>query len=221
MVGSTQRTFIRVVHASYSRNKKHAVVIGYHGLGLDGTSPRYHHKWPLVEEMAGDQAIFIYPNALGGSWSAGGSSSRDVLFFDELVKNTGELYCIDKNRVFVHGFSNGSFFVNGLVALRKASIRGVISVAGGGGGTKIPAMIIHGTQDQTVSYNNAPSTVTAYARANGCAVPINFNSFAPDSCQLLAGCPQELPVWFCTWNGNHHWPEFTLPDVWKFISSFK
>ena len=218
-VGSTPRTFIRVVNKNYNHNSKHALVIGYHGLGLDGTSPRVDHKWPIIEDLAGDKAIFIYGNALGGQWSAG-PDSPDVLFFDEIVKTVGDLYCIDKKRVFVHGFSNGAFFVNDLVTMRKDAIRGVISVAGGGTGAKIPAMIIHGIQDPNVGYYSyAPSTVNAYAQANGCKMPTNAEEIKLDTCQLLDGCPKDLPVRFCRWNGNHHWPEFTLPEVWGFISS--
>ncbi|MCX6130926.1 MAG: hypothetical protein NTX25_17950 [Proteobacteria bacterium] len=225
-VGSTRRTFIRVVNPNYNHLQKHAVVIGFHGAGLDGNSPRVDHKWPLVEQMAGDEAIFIYPNGLGGRWSASSTKSGDVLFFDEIVQTTSELFCIDKNRVFVHGFSNGAYFVNALVPLRASAIRGVISVAGAGYGAKVPAMIIHGIHDPDEKggvnyYPNAPNTVSAYARANGCKVPINFDSLKLDQCQLMEACPAELPVWFCPWNGNHHWPEFTLPDVWAFISAFK
>ena len=218
-VGSTPRTFIRVVNKNYNHKSKHILVIGYHGLGLDGNSPRVDHKWAIIEDLAGDTAIFIYGNALGGQWN-GGSDSSDVIFFDELVKSVGDLYCIDQKRIFVHGFSNGAFFVNDLVAQRKDAIRGVISVAGGGSGTRIPAMIIHGIQDPNVGYDSyAPSTVNAYAAANGCKMPTNAESMKLDSCQLLEGCPKDLPVKFCRWNGNHHWPEFTLPDVWNFISS--
>jgi hypothetical protein len=221
-VGSTQRTYIRVINPNYDHQKKHALVIGFHGAGLDGTSPRRDHKWPLVEAMAGDEAIFLYPNGLGGRWSADGPRGADVRFFDELVRINGEAFCIDPKRVFVHGFSNGSFFVNGLVGLRQNAIRGVISVAGAGAGTRIPAMVIHGMSDPNIGYYpNAQQTVNAYARQNSCTMPVNFGGMNNNSCQLLAGCPADEPVWFCPWDGNHHWPEFTLPDVWRFIASFK
>lgn len=218
-VNGAQRTFLRFLSPNYDPNRRHILIIGYHGLGLDGTSPRRDHKWTTLEESSQDAAIFIYANAAGGSWSGGGNS-RDVLFFDELVRATGEELCVDKTRVFVHGFSNGSYFVNALASARSTAIRGVISVAGGGGGAKIPVMVIHGKQDQNVGfYGNAPSTVNAYARANGCKVPPSLDQLKSDTCQLLDGCAPKLPVWVCPWNGNHHWPEFTLPDVWKFITS--
>jgi len=220
-VGATPRSFLRVVNAQYDKNRKHALVIGYHGFGLDGNSPRLHHKWPLVEAMAGDEAIFIYPNALGGGWNASSGSSPDVLFFDEIVRATSSLYCIDTNRVFVHGFSNGGFFVNGLASLRTQAVRAVIAVAGGGGGAKIPAMVIHGTSDPNVGYYFGQQSISAYARANGCSANINFGAVKMGECQLISGCQQDYPAWFCPWTGTHHWPEFTLPTVWGFISSFK
>jgi poly(3-hydroxybutyrate) depolymerase len=220
-VGRGQRTFIRVVNTNYSNKAKHALVIGYHGLGLDGTSPRKDHKWTIIEETAGDQAIFIYANAAGGAWDAS-ESSGDVDFFDEIVSTTGDAFCIDVTRVFVHGFSNGAFFVNSLVAQRQNAIRGVISVAGGGSGTKLPAMIIHGQADPNVGfYSYAPSLLKSYAGVNGCRLPIDIAAKPLGQCQPLDGCPASLQTIFCPWDGNHHWPEFTLPDVWKFISSLK
>jgi poly(3-hydroxybutyrate) depolymerase len=218
-VGGSRRTFIRYVSPNYDANRRHILIIGYHGLGLDGTSPRRDHKWTTLEESSGDAAIFLYANAAGGSWS-GGANSRDVNFFDELVRATGDEFCLEKSRVFVHGFSNGAFFVNSLASVRTTAIRGVISVAGGGGGAKIPVMVIHGKQDPNVGfYGSAPGTVDAYVRANGCKARPNLDQLKADTCQLIEGCPANLPVWVCPWNGNHHWPEFTLPDVWKFITT--
>lgn len=223
-VGASERSFIRVVSEDYRPDAAHALVIGYHGLGLDGTSPRVHHDWPAIERQAGDEAIFIYANALYGSWNAQSGQSPDVLFFDALVDTLGAQYCLDQKRVFVHGFSNGSFFVNALVSLRPKAIRGVISVAGGGGQgrSKIAAMVIHGVHDPDEKggvnyYPNAPNTVSAYAAANGCTQPVNFEALSKDACHALPGCPTEHPVWFCPWNGNHHWPAFSLPEVWRFI----
>jgi len=43
-VGNTRRTMIRVVSPSLQNTSAHALVIGFHGYGLDGTSPRMHHK---------------------------------------------------------------------------------------------------------------------------------------------------------------------------------
>ena len=167
-VGKSSRTMIRVVSPTYTNTHKYALIIGYHGLGLDGNSPRIHHKWPIVEELGKDEALFIYPNAQGGSWNAY-PGSPDLDFFDAIVAATSAEYCIDRNRIFVHGFSNGGFFVNALSAARPSAIRGVISVAGGGGGTSKPAMIIHGQYDNNVGYYPyAPDLVNCYATANGC-----------------------------------------------------
>jgi len=220
-VGAQQRSMIRVVNPAFQNTHTHALVIGFHGSGLDGNSPRNDHKWPIIEELGKDEAVFVYPNAIGGTWNPY-DGSGDFTFFDAIVKSIGEKYCIDKRRVIVHGFSNGSYFVNSLVAERIDAIRGVISVSGGGSGSKKAAMIIHGKSDGTIGfYPSAPNLVTSYAAANGCPLPVEFNSNSQDSCHLLDGCPNEYPVWYCPWSGNHHWPEFTLPTVWQFISSLK
>ena len=217
-VGSRQRSFIRVVAADYDHTVPHKLVIGFHGHGLDGNSPRRDHKWPLIEQMAGDAAIFIYPHSAGASWN-GGAGSPDLAFFDELVKTTGEEFCVDKSKVFVHGFSNGSIFVNSLVRQRGAAIRGLITVAGSGGGVRVPAMVIHGQADPTIAYSHGMQSLRMYAQANSCQTPVDFNKLAMDTCTALPGCAQATPLIFCPWRGNHHWPEFTLSQVWQFIAA--
>ncbi len=217
-LGKVERSFIRVVNENYRQNFKHPLVIGYHGLGLDGNSPRKDHKWPIIEQKAGDNAIFIYANSRGSSWN-GGSNSEDIQFFDAIVKSTGDLFCLDPKRVFVHGFSNGAFFVNQLVQQKKDAIRGVISVAGGGSGTDIAAMVIHGEADPNVGFGYAPGLLTSYLNANNCRDEL-INS-PREACTYAKDCDFSKPVAFCPWSGNHHWPEFTLPYVWEFIESLK
>ena len=219
-VGGLNRTMIRVVSPTYNKSHAYALVIGFHGLGLDGNSPRKDHKWPIIEDLGKNDAIFIYPNAANGSWNPY-PGSIDFAMFDAIVNAMGDEYCIDKNRVFVHGFSNGSFFVNALVSAKSSAIRGVISVSGGGSGSKKPAMVIHGQSDGTVGFYQAPSLVSSYAAANGCKTPVNTAEVNNETCKLLPGCPADSPVWFCPWGGGHHWPEYTLPFVWQFISSLK
>ncbi|MBM4251714.1 MAG: hypothetical protein FJ146_07065 [Deltaproteobacteria bacterium] len=219
-VNGANRTMIRVVSPTYKSSHAYALVIGFHGLGLDGNSPRNHHKWPIIEDLGKNDAIFIYPNAAGGSWSPY-PGSPDFAFFDAIVKTVGDEYCLNKNRVFVHGFSNGSYFVNALASARSSAIRGVISVSGGGTGSKKPAMVIHGQSDGTVGFYQAPGLVSSYASANGCKTPVNTSEINNESCRLLTGCPADLPVWFCPWGGGHHWPEYSLPFVWRFISSLQ
>lgn len=218
-VGANTRSMLRVVANDYDATRPHALVIGYHGYGLDGNSPRQHHQWNLVEDMAGDAAIFIYANSLGPSWN-GRSNSPDVLFFDEIIKQTAATLCVDTARVFVHGFSNGSQFVNSLVGQRPSSIRGVISVAGAGGGNaRIPVMIIHGTTDGTIAYGNGQQSVGNYARSNACKTPVDFARLPMDQCTPIEGCPEDAPVVFCPWGGNHHWPAFTLAPVWQMLAA--
>ena len=216
-VGSQRRTYLRYLSPQYDSHKKHTLILGYHGLGLDGSSPRRDHKWTQIEEMAGDDAIFLYPNAQGGRWD-GSAGSPDIKFFDALVQTMIKDFCVDPHRVVVHGFSNGSFFVNALLAQRSQVIQGLMSVAGGGAATRKPVMIIHGLYDNNVGYNPyAYQTVAAYAAVNGCKQPVDFGALTLDQCQVLEACPQEFPVVFCPWRGNHHWPEFTLPAVWDFV----
>ena len=86
--------------------------------GIPGTSGYVVDKKGLLDGWQ------MFPNDHG---------NRDVLFFDEVLRNLTENYSIDTGRIYLAGHSNGARFVNVLWVERADKIAAICSVAAQGG----------------------------------------------------------------------------------------
>lgn len=141
------------------------LVMVLHGLFLDPASAEATSGLDRVADD-GDVAL-VYPQGLNGSWNAGtccGDSSRDqvddVGFLTHVVDVVDTVQPIDRDRVYVAGFSNG-----GMMALRAACARpDIFAAAASVGGTlqsgclsprPSSALLVHGLRDTTVPYEGS------------------------------------------------------------------
>lgn len=86
--------------------------------GIPGTSGYVIDKKGLLNGWQ------MFPNENG---------NRDVLFFDEVLKNLQNKFSIDERRIYLVGHSNGARFVNVLWKERGEKIAAICSVAAQGG----------------------------------------------------------------------------------------
>lgn len=165
----TERSTLLYVPESYDAATAHPLVLNFHGFG--GTSSdqiEWADMRPLAER---EGVVLLYPQGtlLEGSshWNAadlGGdnkSEADDVGFVVELLAQVQERYNIDSNRVYIMGYSNGSFFSYYLACSASEYFAGVASVSG----TMIddsctpthpmPMINLHGTQDSVVAYDGS------------------------------------------------------------------
>ena len=221
------RSYVLAVSPAYQPTMGHALVFGWHGMGLDGTQMRSFMQ--DIEALAGDQAIFVYPDAGGRAWELDVHGS-DVALLDKLVEHLSESYCIDSKRIFSIGFSDGAFFTNFLGQKRAALLRAIAAVSGGGGGgNRMAALVVHGNIDghdyvpghANVDFQGGVDSATSWGQSDGCTGQPDVSKL--DACQYLAGCPQPYPVVFCPWSGNHDWPRFASANsaIWQFLASFQ
>ena len=204
-VGGQWRHYI-LKTPQYVPQKPHVLFIEYHGLGMNA-------GWMQslaggVEDFGGSDAIFAYLDAGKQGWDG-----SDDAFFDAVKFQIAQNYCIDLYQVFIAGYSNGAYYVNGLAQRRSSEIKGVIAVAGGGGGGPgLPAMVVHGRADQFVPFGSGFQTMRAWASSDGCKAPdSDDNHFG---CEYLWECKYQV-VW-CPWAGNHDWPSWLHKEVWQF-----
>ena len=159
----------------------------FHGDG--GTGAGVRTGLP-VEAAAGNNAIFVYPDATTASGRSFDletplATNADIRLFQDLVASVRAQYCVDNGRIFAAGSSRGAFFSNILNCRVGSSVlraigphSGSIYAADATGyttdghvrceGTAASAMLVHGQSDTTV-----PITDGVYARdqwvwADGC-----------------------------------------------------
>jgi len=220
-VGGDARSYLVLVPASLDARVRAPVLLGFHG--GSGTAENAHRSYGL----AGDEpALYVYPQAI--SWPEAGGvawnvdpNGHDLPYFDALLADLGEKYCIDTTRVFAAGQSNGAFFVNALGCYRPDAIRAIASVAGGGPpgqcSGSVSAMIIHGTADTTVAIEKGTFSRDYWLAANGCTGAASM----PDdiaACARYSGCAE--PVLWCEHGGGHAWPDFAGAAIRQFVFGF-
>ena len=78
-----------------------------------------------MENAIGSSAILVRGtgSASGTCWDAS-ANGADVVFFDAMVADVKARFCTDENRVFVVGYSSGSWLVNQLTCIRSSVLRG-------------------------------------------------------------------------------------------------
>lgn len=209
------------------------LVFVFHGDGGTGAGVR---KTFGLEAVAGDAAIFVYPDGRDRSWDLDDPADRnpDIAFFDAIVVETKKSYPVDAGRIFATGYSSGAYFANQLGCRRGAVLRAVATHAGGGpyGGDSeyddegnlvcpeppVAALVIHGTDDGTVALSEGESSRDHWRRVNGCTQATE--AYAPEPCVKYAGCAERPVVW-CAVPGVGHvvWPGEGAKTTWSFFAS--
>jgi poly(3-hydroxybutyrate) depolymerase len=213
---------------AYDANTPYALVFGYHGSNYTGKMMRTYldnEKAPLV-----GKAVFVYPDGLplpdqpdNVAWVLT-EGSRDMVFFDDMMKAIGDQYCIDYSKVLVNGQSFGGLMTNALGCLRGDVIRAIAVVAGSGPrGTckgQVAAWLTHGTDDDSVSFASGEKSRDFWVQANHCTTTTMPGT--PAQCQVYQGCDAGYPVIWCphTADGGHQHPSFGREAVRQFFGTF-
>jgi hypothetical protein len=152
-------------------------------------------------------------------FSTSAADSPEVPYFDEVLKQVSENYCIDKGQVFVAGYSSGSWLTHLLGCQRGNVIRGIGSASGGilvDHGTctgPIAAIMTADTSDTTnpiiaTAADGTPKGSGAardrILMANGCQMTSKPWNAAFPGCEIYDGCPPQYPVVWCLTMGQGH-----------------
>lgn len=221
VVGSATRTYLVQVVASLDADTPAPVLLGFHG--GSGTSEQAAQQYGLTST---EPMLYVYPQAPfwpeqnGVAWNVD-PNGVDFPYFDAMLADIGARYCIDQNRVFAAGQSNGAYFVNALACHRPQSLRAIGPHAGGGPtqlciGNPMAAIIAHGTQDNTVRIEAGEVSLDNWLRANGCAGAPAMPT-TPEPCVVYTGCVR--PVLWCADDGGHPWPAWAGAGMRTFFLS--
>jgi poly(3-hydroxybutyrate) depolymerase len=220
-VDGLERTYLAVVPESVDGlTAPVPVVMGFHG--SNGTAEIASETYGLTGIAP---AIYVYPQALfsaekgGTSWDVD-PLGPDIPYFDAMLVDLAQKFCIDDARIFAAGQSNGAFFVHELGCRRADVLRAIAPVAGGGPSwhpdctQTETVMMVHGVADTTVPIETGINSREFWRGMNDCAeaasVPVN-----PDPCIAYIGCDE--PVLWCQHPGDHEWPDFAGPAIRGFF----
>lgn len=227
--GGLTRTFRVHVPDSYDPTVPMPVVLNFHGYSSNASQQELLSG--MLDEADAQGFIAVHPQGTGAtpSWNAGVCCGEaidnlvdDVQFVSDMLDALESSLCVDTERVFSTGMSNGGFMSHRLGCELSSRITAIAPVAGVMGmvscepGRPVPVMHFHGTLDSLVPYEgnaaagmpSVETTVADWAARNGCAdTTTEVYREADSHCEAFDDCPAGGDVVVCTVEGGGHtWP---------------
>ena len=159
--GGEERWYLRNVPSAAADGAPLPLVVDLHGYS---EGAEIHSVLSGLGAFAEEQGFFtIFPHGDAGgvavpSWNAS-LGSPDTVFFGDLLDEAESTLCIDTNRVYVTGLSNGAFMTSAVgcaYADRVAAIApvaGIRDIDGCDPARPMPVVSFHGTADDFVSFD--------------------------------------------------------------------
>lgn len=158
-VAGSERWYLQhIPPAAASGSKPQPVIFDLHGYLEGATIHATTSRLGAFGDVHG--FVTITPQGSGevAHWDFRAGSS-DMSAFGAMLDNVEQTLCVDTNRVFVTGYSNGAFFASAIACAYSARVAAIAPVAGllAIPGCKlqrpVPVVTIHGTADQFVLYD--------------------------------------------------------------------
>jgi polyhydroxybutyrate depolymerase len=230
-----QRTYRLHIPVRYDPYKKIPLVLSMHG--YTGHAANQEKDFGQSSQADTEQFLVVYPQATNRTdngepeWATEGKYTptvNDVLFFSNLLTTLQQQLCVDAQRIYAIGFSNGGGMANLLACKLAGRVAAVALVAAAiyelPGGCHpvrpVPYLTFHGTGDSTVSYTGGSylefvpvmQTMQEWATRNGCTSgPSTFFQQADVTGLKWSSCRGGVVVeHYRIDGGGHQWPSVKL-----------
>jgi poly(3-hydroxybutyrate) depolymerase len=161
---------------------------------------------------------YVWPEGSGPCFHDGVANTPDLPYFDSVLKEVEESYCVNRDRIFVGGFSSGGWLAYTLGLARGGIIRGISPAAGGlrpatnrppAANQPIAALLLTGENDTSNPATGATGSDAArdhILALNGCqgTDTMPWPVCAGCGCVQYTGCPDAYPVIRCRPPGQGH-----------------
>lgn len=228
------RNYYVKLPGGYDPGKAYAVTFGGGGCGnTGGDSGKGGGKQAGNIESIQIGLSYVYSG--GACFEDGYANTPEVPYFDAVMKDISDKYCVNLEKVFIGGYSSGAWESVTLGLARGGIIRGIATGAGGlreerpmPSGIPMAAILLTGTGDGANPIDGPTGSALARDKileTNKCTGTATMPFTASDqNCVQYTGCPAPFPVVWCTPNGGHtggsdsHWDAVgqfwdTLPPV--------
>ena len=223
-----------LVYAPSGIEKNRPLIIQMHGMNQDAPYQKNAAKWEPIADTA--RFVVVFPNGENKAWDIGGD--KGLNFIKAIINGMYQKYGIDKNRVYVSGFSMGGMMSYHVANKMGDQIAAIAPVSGGGGVNSpkraMPIMHTHGTTDDVVNYNSTVNTLKGWVNAQKCSgnsqkikpYP-STKSGSAASLEIWSGCTDGVEVRLLTIDGKGHWYSMdeavsvnTSVEIWNFVKNY-
>ena len=236
-VGGKQRSYN--VYAPKNLGEGRPLLIFCHGYNQDA-------NWMQNSEFKNDNVsmeavcdtakfVVVFPNGINKSWDTSGDS--DINFIKAIIDKMVTQHKIDRNRVYLGGFSMGGMLTYHAMNKIPDLIAAFAPVSGypmGGASANvnvrpIPILHIHGTADETCAFSGAQPALNVWIKHNGCPttakVKSNYNGFSGAKLHTWGPGNEGVEVQLLELPGKGHWickekQVYTGKEIWNFCKRF-
>lgn len=231
------RNFLVHLPKSYTGAEPLPLVLNFHGLGSNGGQQLLLTGLSSLADREG--FIAVAPNAVNGSWDLpttnNPTATTETSYLEAMTKYLKSNYCVDSQRVYSMGLSQGS----AMTFLLACAPKSTVAAFGGVGATfyrsqcgrsdPAPIIYFHGTKDKVVPINGgktpsqpvgpAMTAIEDWAGHNKCArnpaekVDSDITTFTWSNCAGDADV-----IYHRITGGGHTWPG-TDPTIAGFMES--
>jgi polyhydroxybutyrate depolymerase len=216
------------VPASYDPTKATPVVLNLHGYSGDGQSQITISKMLATSDANGFIALHPDGHHSPRGWNAGvccgaaaTSGTDDTAWLSSVLDEAESKLCVDTDRVFATGMSNGGFMAHRLACETDrfaaiAPVAGVVGISNCNPSRPVAVMHTHGDADTLIPYTgggvngneSVAATIDRWATKNGCTgAPAQTYQQGDATCMTRSSCTDNADVTLCTIaGGGHQWP---------------
>ncbi|MCX5742322.1 MAG: hypothetical protein NT062_07485 [Proteobacteria bacterium] len=234
--GGLTRTYLVYLPAGSSPTAAMPLLFVMHGFTMSGQS-----MFDVTEasKLADAEHVAVAfpdgqggPNTTGAPWNVGAdvcpsygvqppnATGDDFAFLDAMKADISQDQCLDRDHVFMTGFSMGGYFAHHANCMRP-DIRAAAPASGGthdlascGAGPK-PIIIFHGAADplippgcddpNAIPVAGVTPSAKAWAIHNGCSATTTVStSVQGGTCEAFVGCPANGQVTVCSFTAMGH-----------------
>ena len=234
-IAGLRRTYLIYLPAGVAPNTPIPLVLVYHGFTMSGQLMHDVTDYTLLADT--EHIALAFPDGQGGPnsstppWNVGSglcpsffgapptAMGDDFALLDSMKADVSEDQCLDRDHVFITGFSMGGYFAHE-AGCKRPDIRGVAPHSGGTHDLSQcptdhkPIIIFHGLADNVIPAACADPKATpvvgatpsgnAWAVKNGCTTTSTARPVQGGTCYHYEGCPADGQVELCSFNAMGH-----------------
>ena len=231
-VNGTTRSYNIIVPKNLGENRP--LLIFCHGYNQDA-------NWMQNNEFKNDQVsmenvcdtakfICVFPNGIDRAWDTGGD--RDINFIKAIIEKMVTQYKIDRNRIYMGGFSMGGMLTYNAINKMSDQIAAFVSCSGPAvvtpksGLRPIPLLHIQGTAD---NWGGVQPALNPWIKHNGCSttdkVISNYNGFSGAKLHIWGPGNDGVEVRLIELKDKGHWickeyQVYTGKEIWNFCKKY-
>jgi polyhydroxybutyrate depolymerase len=200
LVSGNTRTYDLELPSGWTQGSQLPLVLDLHYLGADARDEDTLTRFSPIADS--ENFIICHPWGQGTNWNVGFNApypagARDIEFIQTVIDSIDSEFGVDRARVYATGMGQGGFMAHRLACELSAEIAAIACVGGSiadsaafycNPSRAIPVMIIHGTADSVVLYNDGnpgfwrsiPDVVQFWLDKNGCSSASPADQMLPD-----------------------------------------